>query len=260
MTPADRRIAELLDKWLTSIDLHMKYAALDDAAYFEVQPWPKHDRPTRWVLEVAHQKLQDLKAQCVARQSMGDGKFAEALEAMAFLANLVGLQHIERFIPLADPAKERTVDAATTAAETPLAAPSVPPATAGDEATREMPRLKPSPAKTPAPAGPEAARGAKAAPVRSEGAKPAPRPAAPPKAATPQGPKPAAVTAEVKAKVIADAVRLTKWGKPWHELAELISRIADRPAVGEIRKILRANRQEIEAKAKETPAKTTRSR
>ena len=40
---------------------------------------------------------------------MGDSKFAEALELMAFLANLVGIQNIQRFIPLA-----RVADPGTT--------------------------------------------------------------------------------------------------------------------------------------------------
>jgi hypothetical protein len=132
MTPADRRIAELIDKWLVSIDLHLKYAELSDAAYARVQPWPKHDRPTRWVLEVARQKILELKAQCETRQAMGDSRFAEALELMAFLANLVGIQHIQRFIPLADPAQEGRSNAtsqtleAPTAIQTPPAA--IPPA------------------------------------------------------------------------------------------------------------------------------------
>ena len=92
MTPADRRITELIDKWLASIDLHLKYVELSDAAYARVQAWPKHDRPTRWVLEVARQKILELKAQCETRHAMGDGRFSESLELMAFLANLVGIQ------------------------------------------------------------------------------------------------------------------------------------------------------------------------
>jgi hypothetical protein len=40
-----------------------------------------------------------------------------------------------------------------------------------------------------------------------------------------------------------------KWGKPWHELAELIARIADRPSVPEIRKVLRTHKTEIETQA-----------
>ena len=105
MTPADRRITELIDKWLASIELHLQYTELSDAAYARVQPWQKHDRPTRWVLEVARQKVLELKQQCETRQAMGDSKFSESLELMAFLANLVGIQHIQRFIPLADPTK-----------------------------------------------------------------------------------------------------------------------------------------------------------
>ena len=100
MTPADRRISELIDKWLASIDLHLKYVELSDAAYARVQAWPKHDRPTRWVLEVARQKILELKAQCETRQAMGDGKFSESLELMAFLANLVGLSVVRELGPL----------------------------------------------------------------------------------------------------------------------------------------------------------------
>jgi len=53
----------------------------------------------------------------------------------------------------------------------------------------------------------------------------------------------------MRTKIIADAIRLLKWGKSWHELPELIERIAERPPAGEIRKVLRANRAEIEEKA-----------
>src|SRR5678815_2346102 len=84
MTPADRRITELIEKWLASIDLHLKYVELSDAAYARVQGWPKHDRPTRWVLEVARQKILELKAHCETRQAMGDGKFSESLEPVSY--------------------------------------------------------------------------------------------------------------------------------------------------------------------------------
>ena len=117
MTPADRRITELIDKWLASIDLHLKYVELSDAAYARVQAWPKHDRPTRWVLEVARQKILELKAQCETRQAMGDSKFSESLELMAFLANLVGIQHIQRFVPLADPSRTEPVSSTTATVE-----------------------------------------------------------------------------------------------------------------------------------------------
>jgi hypothetical protein len=239
MTPADRRIMELIDKWLKSIDLHLKYAALSDVDYACAQKWPKHDRPTRWVLEVARQKVLELKGHCESRQTMGDGKFAESLELMAFLANLVGIQHIQRFIPLAEGPEPGTAAASATqtveAPVLPKAGPTRAKATPGDETTREMPRLK-------------VTAGA-AKPVitaRTVQGKPEPRLAA-------QAPKGATAGKgagdDLKGKIIADAVRLLKWGKPWHELAELIERIADRPSVAEIRKVLRAHKGEIESRA-----------
>jgi hypothetical protein len=51
------------------------------------------------------------------------------------------------------------------------------------------------------------------------------------------------------ATVIADAVRLLNWGRPWPELAGLIARLADRPPEGEVWEILRRHRSEIEAQA-----------
>jgi hypothetical protein len=79
-------------------------------------------------------------------------------------------------------------------------------------------------------------------------AAPAAKPA-PAKAAMKAEPPSAAIPADMKGRIIADAIRLLKWGKPWHELAELIGRIAERPPVPEIRKILRGHKAEIESKA-----------
>ncbi|HEY4368954.1 MAG TPA: hypothetical protein VGN07_17090 [Steroidobacteraceae bacterium] len=246
MTPADRRITELIDKWLTSVDLHLKYAELSDGSYARAQPWPKHDRPTRWVLEVARQKILELKSHCETRQAMGDSKYSESLELMAFLSNLVGIQNIQRFIPLADPGSEGS--GATTTNLTleatvikpvvikPAAAKSRP---AGDDTTREMPRLKP--------AAPTARPAAPAAPPRREPPKTAASRPAPAKTEAPAR-APSAPT-DLKGKIIADAIRLLKWGKSWHELADLIGRIADRPPVADIRKVLRAHKAEIESKA-----------
>jgi hypothetical protein len=260
MTPADRRITELIDKWLASIDLHLKYVELGDAAYARAQAWPKHDRPTRWVLEVARQKILELKAQCETRQAMGDGKFSEALELMAFLANLVGIQHIQRFVPLADPSRTEPVVSSTTSTveivQPPRAAPAQKPRPSGDDTTREMPRIK---ATTPAPPRP-APIPARAAPApaptpspakRTDGARPPARPAAAaqPRPVAAAAAKSMTVSADLRGKIIADAIRLLKWGKSWHELAELIERIAERPSAAEIRKVLRTNRADIEAKA-----------
>jgi hypothetical protein len=247
MTPADRRISELIDKWLASIDLHLQYVELSDAAYSRAQPWPKHDRPSRWVLEVARQKILELKQHCETRQAMGDSRFAEALELMSFLANLVGIQNIQRFIPLAEHGKEGTATTTSLTIEAPTVVKPVmnrgPARPATDESTREMPRLKAAPAVKPAAAPSPRAAAPKVAPVQT--ARPAPQKAAPVKAEAAS----MAMTADMKAKIIADAIRLLKWGKPWHELAELIGRIAERPPVPEIRKLLRAHKSDIESKA-----------
>jgi hypothetical protein len=254
MTPADRRITEQIDKWLASVDLHLQYVELSDAAYARAQPWPKHDRPTRWVLEVARQKILELKAHCETRQSMGDGRFAESLELMAFLANLVGIQHIQRFIPLADPNRQESssstaASSASMTVEAPIAPRTHPSRSArpADDTTREMPRLKPGAAQKPAVAP---ARTAPPSTARAEPVKAAVR-AQTPAVKTEGAGK--ALSADLKNKMIADAVRLLKWGKPWHELAELIGRIADRPSVTDIRKFLRANKADIEARAAKAP-------
>ena len=47
--------------------------------------------------------------------------------------------------------------------------------------------------------------------------------------------------------VIADAVRLLGWGRQWHEIAEMITRLAERPAPSEVRRILRTYRDHIDA-------------
>jgi hypothetical protein len=50
-------------------------------------------------------------------------------------------------------------------------------------------------------------------------------------------------------EVIADAARLLKWGRAWHELPEAIARLAGRPAAGPVGEILRAHRNLIEQRA-----------
>jgi hypothetical protein len=103
MSAADQRLAELLERWKTSLDLHARYLLLDDAAYAKVQGWPKHQRPSRWVLEHARSRLLELRRMVDERSSRGDAGFAEALELMAFLTSLLGSGHVDRFIPLAQP-------------------------------------------------------------------------------------------------------------------------------------------------------------
>ncbi len=101
MSTTDRRVEELLDRWLASVELHLRYLKLDDAAYARAEAWPKHQRPNALVLNLARTRLLELKAHLSERRDAGDAKFAESLELMAFLTSLLGSEHIERFIPLA---------------------------------------------------------------------------------------------------------------------------------------------------------------
>ena len=50
-------------------------------------------------------------------------------------------------------------------------------------------------------------------------------------------------------QVIADAARLVQWGRKWFELPELIARMADRPSLPDVRRILKENKVAIEKKA-----------
>jgi hypothetical protein len=119
MSHADQRVAELLDRWLASVELHARYLALDDKAYARVQDWPAHARPTKWVLDLARSRVRELKKLLAERQAAGDAGFAESLELMGLLTNLLGSEHVERFIPLAQPA--------ATAPEPPRPEPTKPP-------------------------------------------------------------------------------------------------------------------------------------
>ena len=147
MTPADKRVLELLDRWLTSIELHLKYVDLDEPGYQQVQPWPVHERPAKWMLELAQQKVLQLKALCKTQFANQDPVLAESLELMAFLANLVGAQNIRRFIPLADPANEQKAPPPPVTAQPASAGSAIPidppqPTSAPQlDATREMPQI-----------------------------------------------------------------------------------------------------------------------
>jgi len=318
-TPADERLLELLEKWLKSLELHVKYAGLDSDSYWKVQPWPEHQRPSRWIIDLAAQKAAALKAQLLERIAKGDTKFSDSLELMTFLANLIGSEHIERFIPLADKDNEHELErsadaqsrahkkAGAAAAPAAPAAPAAahaaahapaepaprtappPPRTApapapaararaapGGEstgttsvtrempkfaatkrpphkpsaraapdsptATREMPHLAAAKRRPPAPAGTAhlartERRAAETASTRTSARQPA-------RIAPPQGDEDAA-----RAQVIADAARLVQWGRKWYELAELIARMAGRPPLPEVRRILKDNKTAIEKKA-----------
>lgn len=115
MTPADERVLQLLQKWQKSLDLHARYADLPEDQYWLVQPWPNHQRPTKWVVDLARQRLADLQSIVKTRLAAADPSLSEALELMSFLTNLVGSQHVERFVPIAEPERERQLEAASSA-------------------------------------------------------------------------------------------------------------------------------------------------
>ncbi len=206
MTPADDRVLQLLQKWQKSLDLHARYADLPEDQYWLVQPWPNHQRPTKWVVDLARQRLADLQNIVKTRLTTGDPSLSEALELMTFLTNLVGSQHVERFVPIAEPERERQLDKAR--------------ATKATSSTSTATVLKPTPPPKPARAG----AGKQKAVAR------APKPV-----------NDTTVTAVVK-----DAARLLTWGRDWHELPEAIARIAGRPSVQQVRQIIRGYKGEIE--------------
>ncbi|MEO7206674.1 MAG: hypothetical protein ABI356_09175 [Steroidobacteraceae bacterium] len=241
-TPADQRLLDLLGRWLESLELHSKYSSLDDDSYWKVQPWSEHQRPTRWIVDLAKQKTVALRAQVEQRAKAGDTQFSDALELMAFLANLVGAEHIERFIPVAEARNEPDLGAkpADRGSDSTIQQATV-------SATREMPKFLGS-KRVPPPAGTSQVARNERKPAAA--VKPAPRAPAkmPPK-------KPAAQTERASSseaareQVIADAARLVQWGRKWFELPELIARMADRPSLPDVRRILKENKVAIEKKA-----------
>jgi hypothetical protein len=248
-TPADQRLLELLDKWLKSLELHAKYSSLDDDSYWKIQPWVEHQRPSRWIIDLAMQKTQALRAQVEERVKLGDARYSDSLELMIFLANLVGSEHIERFIPVAEAENELALVKPADATTTNAAVTST--------ATREMPKFVALKRAPPAPGTTQVARTERrlAAPPKPP-AKPATKPPAkaPAKAAAKPAKSAAAATPDVAAsdgardQVIGDAVRLVQWGRKWYELPELIARMAGRPSLPEVRRILKENKAAIDAK------------
>jgi hypothetical protein len=240
-TPADQRLLELLQRWLDSLELHIKYSSLDDDSYWKVQPWSEHQRPNLWILNLAKQKTLALRSQVEERVKAADGKFSDALEMMAFLANLVGAEHLERFIPVAEAQNERPL--------TPAPQPEITARTAAitASATREMPKFlaakrAPPPTGTAHVARTERKAAAPVKPAVKAPSKPPPRKPAPhsERSAPSEG---------ARDQVIGDAARLVQWGRKWYELPELIARMADRPSLPEVRRILKENKAAIERKA-----------
>ena len=248
------QLEALLERWQISLDLHARYAALDEARYWHVQPWPKHERPQRWIIQLARKRILALKRIVAQRQAEGDRAFIEGIEIMSFLATLVGLTSVERFIPLATHETERrdvlsAKPEAVKASPAPVVARSAPPADTARsrtpaaartgehrrtaETTRQMPVMT-QPRREP----------------KRDPARPATRPQPSVKSAPSVKPRkaPSTVTAPEHV-VIADAVRLLGWGKQWHELADMIARLSERPSPSEIRRILRTYRDQIDAVA-----------
>jgi hypothetical protein len=241
-TPADQRLLELLARWLESLELHTKYSSLDDDSYWKIQPWTEHQRPTRWIIDLAKQKTVTLRAQVEERIKAGDARFSDALELMAFLANLVGSEHIERFIPVADKQNERPLSP-TPPVQQPIA--TAQPGTTVT-ATREMPKF-PAAKRPPPPAGTAqvARTERKAAAPAKTAAKAPPKPPAKKPGPPPERTGPSDADREL---VIADAIRLVQWGRKWYELAEIIARMADRPSLPDVRRILKEHKLAIEKK------------
>ena len=239
-TSADQRLLELLDKWLGSLDVHLKYSSLDDAGYWKVQPWPAHERPQRWIIELARQKTLALKAQITQRIGANDATFSDALELMIFLANLVGSEHIERFIPLAAAQTEPPPDDTVTRPRVER----IEAESANATATREMPQYAAAKPRSAPPAGtPQVARVERKSATYAKS-----RAKTPAKAAAAQ-PQRAAIADAARAQVLADAQRLMQWGRKWYELPELIARMADRPPLPEVRRILKESKLDAATKA-----------
>ena len=248
MASADKRVEELLDRWMASLELHARYLKLDDAAYARAERWPKHQRPTKWVVELARQRLLELRAHLEQRQQAADATFAESLELMAFLTGLLGSEHLERFIPLAT--GKRADAAASGTVEQPRPRPGrAKGPTAADHAPETKPAVTTKPGasitrggdtRTGTTAKQATQRAAARAPSREAAAssRPAPSPTAPP------------ATDARSRLVIADAVRMLEWGREWPALAGLIARMADRPSEQDVWRILRAHRAEILTKAR----------
>jgi hypothetical protein len=241
-TPADERLLELLERWLCSLDLHRQYTALDAVSYAAVQSWPPHQRPNAWIIDLARQKVLALLAEVRGRIAAGDGGFSDALEAMAFLANLVGAEHIERSIPLAVPARERD-PAANTAPTLERVLSATTPALASADGTREMPQFLAEAHTLGEVLTLVEADTLAEVHTLVEADTEAPEPGI----ATTQMTAPEPTSPEgAREQVIADAERLMQWGRKWYELAELIARMADRPPLPEVRRLLKDNKMLID--------------
>jgi hypothetical protein len=252
MSDQDKRVDELLQRWLASVELHLRYLKLDDAAYARAEDWPKHQRPNALVLTLARTRLLELKAHVDERKAQGDTRFGDALELMSFLTGLLGSEHIERFVPLAT---GRATDSGVSATvEQPRIRAAAKPAAAqrGNHAHSAH-----AGAKSGGSAAARTPTGTHRRPARTAATPPTPPPAPTRANPAPARVSPAPATASrssevVVAQVVADAIRLLEWGREWPAVAGLIARMADRPGETEVWKILRAHRAQILSRARRT--------
>ena len=182
MTPSDKRVAATLKKWLESIDQHLKYVDLSDEEYVSKRNWPPHVRPSKELLSLARSRLTALAKKLQDKVKHDDTDFSESLELMRVLANMIGRESAERFVPLIE-----TDEAIAEAAEA---------------SKRKHPERRDF--------------------VRRQ---------------------------ELIRLVVSDSVRFLNWGRDWHELAKVISRLDGRPSEEITRRILKANREIIEKEA-----------
>jgi hypothetical protein len=163
MSAADKRISELLERWLTTLQVHAGYLDLSNEDYARAQAWPPHQRPTRWIIDLARSRTAELKRIADERQAAGDAAFADALELMSFLTTLLGAEHVERFIPHALPPKTaQSVPRTTAPAARPAPAAATAPTRSADAET-DVPTI--APVLTPTPREPPATAPARVIPA-----------------------------------------------------------------------------------------------
>ena len=100
MTSSDKRVAATLKNWLTSIDQHLKFADLDEDEYQARRNWPTHQRPNPELLKLARKRVVTLAKKMESEVKAGNNSFSQSLELMRVLANMVGRESGERYIPL----------------------------------------------------------------------------------------------------------------------------------------------------------------
>ena len=245
-TPADQRLLELLEKWLKSLELHIRYSSLDDDSYSKSSPGRnisvRADGSSIWPCK------KPLALRVPARRAHQNGRCE--------IFRLAGIDDLSREFDrlgahraLHSPGRPRDrARAAVRTTDRRRAAPT--PA----RHPRDADCQRPGPAKCPSSSPSASARAGAGPEPRSRRAYASAKAPATPKrrAAKPRAKPPGRLAAAgegcgsasrrpkrparratrgAREQVIADAARLVQWGRKWYELAELIARMADRPLV-----------------------------